>query len=160
MAKAKEKQTKAEQEQEANVSELDIKDDQTEETPAVEEESSTSPADNPDGAASETPVATPKKKFNLKQWVRVHKWATAGIVAAVLVVAALGVWFTDAKFAVLNLFGKSSLELLITDDKTNQPVPNAKVTVDSQSAQSAKDGKVTITNIHYGNDDVTVEKLA
>ncbi|HEX4662467.1 MAG TPA: hypothetical protein VH144_02540, partial [Candidatus Saccharimonadales bacterium] len=104
------------------------------------------------------PAATPNK---FKQWIHSHKKLSMLYAAIiVLVIAAVIVALTDARFAVMNLFLKASANVTVVDEKTHQPIPNAKVTIDNVSAQTDKKGVAMLAKIQFGPQTAKIEKDA
>ncbi|PLS80973.1 hypothetical protein CYG49_03515 [Candidatus Saccharibacteria bacterium] len=97
----------------------------------------------------------------LKQSISGHKKRTAAI-AVVLLLALSGgaVYATDARFAVMNALGKASAEVIIFDEKTQQPIPDASITIAGQTAQTDKRGVAKLSNLSYGRAEASVKKFA
>ncbi len=112
-------------------------------------------------ATSPTAHSQPSFIDRLKAWTLSHKWQSALIAAGVLLVLGGGVVVaTDLRFAVMNLFGKSTVEVVVTDGKSSQPIPQASVSLAGVNVQSDDKGKATLKNVAFGRATLKVTKSA
>lgn len=108
-----------------------------------------------------TPTSVGKKTNKLKLWVITHKKLSIilGFVLALVIAAAI-IGFTDLRFVVMNLFFKATADVTVVDEKSHQPIPNAKVTIAGKNAQTDKKGVAKLTNVPFGSQNAKVEKEA
>lgn len=60
----------------------------------------------------------------------------------------------------LNLFGKATVEVIVADQTTLQPIEGAKVTLENNSQETDGDGKTIFKNVRTGKKEITVAKQA
>lgn len=114
---------------------------------------------NTDTTVTAQPVSP--RSGGLKTWIRQHKKPAIFIgIGAVVCIAGLIIGLTDLRFAVLNLFGKTTMDLHVIDETTKQPVPHASVTVDNQAQATDKKGFIRLSNLAWGSHEFKFEKLA
>lgn len=81
------------------------------------------------------------------------------IFGCLLIVIALLI-FTDAKYAVMNLFGRASLTVTVVDASTKQPVPGATVTNGIARGRTDDSGRAVLKEVPFGNSEIIIEKPA
>lgn len=150
----------------------DLSMDEPDTTPESDKsEESTDVTDGPPAPAESTPSETEptttapspvgKKTNKLKLWVLNHKKLSIvlGVVLVLLIIAVV-VGLTDLRYMVMNLFFKASADVTVIDEKSHQPVPNAKVTIAGSSAQTDKKGVAKLAKVPFGPQSAKVEKEA
>lgn len=99
------------------------------------------------------------KKRGFKAWVKAHKKTVIfSSLGALVVIAALVIWFTDLRYSVMNLFGQAKVQLTIRDQKTKLSVPKANVTIGDKTGQADDKGVLALDSVPYGNQSLRVTK--
>lgn len=101
-----------------------------------------------------------KLKGFFKSWWRnkVARYITLGVLAAAIIVAAV---VPTTRYGVLNLVGvRSSASVVVLDSTTQLPLKNVSVSLNSQTAQTNKDGVATIRGLKLGKYHLHVKRLA
>jgi hypothetical protein len=117
--------------------------------------SSTNTVDTPDG---EKTLAGPKSQ---SRWRSISRKKVALIsVGFVLIIVTLLVVVTDVKYNILNVFMTSSLNISVTDEKTSQPIPEAKIKINNKSYTANSKGFISISKVQFGQQRIEVNKSA
>ncbi len=86
------------------------------------------------------------------------KWAT--IIAAVVIVIT-AIILPPSRYFLLNTAGvRGSASLIVLDDSTQQPLRNVQVSIGKQTSQTDADGKVKLSHLRLGTNQVVIEKRA
>ncbi len=89
---------------------------------------------------------------------KLGKWATL-IVLAVLIIG-LAV-LPLSRYYILNLLGvRASVNLVVTDDSSQQPLKNIEVTIGNDTASTDSDGKVRLSRVRLGKNNLLIHKRA
>ncbi len=106
--------------------------------------------------------SSPWERFRngwLNWWANPRKrYGTLAVLAVLLVVL---FFVAPVRAAVLNVVGvRSSLTVDVLDGATNLPLENAVVSADGKTVKTNADGHATLKDIHLGNQEVRISKVA
>lgn len=120
---------------------------------------------NPVSPDTESPALSPvrqqSKLVAFKTWVATHKlWTMLAGLSVVLLVGGGIVATTDARYVVMNLFGKAAVQVVVTDATTHQPIPEVTINLAGKTATSDAKGILRLNGVAYGRTTLSAKKLA
>jgi hypothetical protein len=95
-----------------------------------------------------------------KHWVGSTKGRVTLSVIVVLLASGGAIAGTDLRYPVVSAFYKNQTDITVTDADTNQPLPNATVTLAGQSATTDNHGVAHLENLKLGYSTLGVAKKA
>lgn len=106
--------------------------------------------------------SAPKSSKGLKAWWKGLSKRTKIILSVVMsLVVLIGiVALTPLKYPVVGLVHQGQVTLIVVDDTTNLPIPDAQVGVGTVAVTTDKTGQVTLTGLKLGKTTVTINKHA
>lgn len=103
---------------------------------------------------------TGKLKNFFKTWWQDPRYRWGTLIALVVAFAVLAAVPSSRYFALNTLGARSSMSIIVLDQKTSQPLKNVDVTIGGHTAKTDRDGKATLSDIKLGKRSLTVSKPA
>lgn len=108
--------------------------------------------------SSPAPVASGKKKFDLKAFLKTKKGKVVAVFAALVLIVGVVFAVPVSRYAIAGLVIKKDLTVEVVDSKTGKPVSAAQLTLGANMAKTDANGKATFKNVPVGNWMVSAQK--
>lgn len=90
-----------------------------------------------------------------------NAWARSITLLLIFAAIAAAAVYPASRYYILNTFGvRASLSLRVIDEKTDQPLKNVMVSIDSASGETDKDGNISLNGIKLGDQELSITKPA
>lgn len=102
-------------------------------------------------ASVDSKAASVKKSGRLKRFFSTKRGKAAGIVFAVVLIAAILLAIPTTRYGILGSFIKKDIHVMVMDSSTMKPVSQATVSVGDKNTKTDKNGEVTLSAMPVGH---------